>query len=459
MNATMQPEPERFETAELGAMMREVRENLGYELSEVAENLRIRLVYLEAIEAGKLADLPGNAYVSGFLRAYSDYLGLDGEEIVRRFRMAGVDISTQTQLHLPSPVEEGRLPTGPILLVAILIAAAAYGGWYYFSNAGNGVGDQIANLPSEISGIVEGAGDREARPGEPTDRPMTPPADTQTPQPAAPEPARQPVAEPAPAAEAPPPERPATTESSSPPPPETADRSAEPATAPPAAESTPPTAPEAPEISRAPATPPSEPREASDEPVRDAPTQTASAPETRQPEPAPEAATPSSDNTSTETAPADTAPAETTPVDTGASESAPSEPVVAATPPAETETPRADTPPAPANEDGPAEADRAVTAVALPPARPGDTTRIVVQATADTYVAVRTRDNEALFSQLMRPGDRYEVPSGAELTLETGNAGGLRITVGGRQIPSLGPLGSVRRNIPLDAERLLRGIN
>ena len=61
--------------------------------------------------------------------------------------------------------------------------------------------------------------------------------------------------------------------------------------------------------------------------------------------------------------------------------------------------------------------------------------------------------------QLMRPGDSYEVPSGIDLMLETGNAGGLQITVGGKKLPPLGPTGQVRRNIPLDAELLLSGLN
>lgn len=85
--------------------------------------------------------------------------------------------------------------------------------------------------------------------------------------------------------------------------------------------------------------------------------------------------------------------------------------------------------------------------------------RIVVRATADSYVSVRTGENEPLFSQLMRPGDSYEVPSGADLVLETGNAGGLQIMIGGKRAPSLGPIGQIRRNIPLDAEILLRGLN
>ena len=51
------------------------------------------------------------------------------------------------------------------------------------------------------------------------------------------------------------------------------------------------------------------------------------------------------------------------------------------------------------------------------------------------------------------------IPSGADLLLDTGNAGGLEIIVGGRKAPSLGPTGLIRRGIPLEAEQLLSGAN
>ncbi len=72
-------------TGELGAMLRESRVVLGRELVDVAAELRIRQVYLQAIEDGHLDDLPGIAYATGFVRAYGDILGLDGHDLVRRF--------------------------------------------------------------------------------------------------------------------------------------------------------------------------------------------------------------------------------------------------------------------------------------------------------------------------------------------------------------------------------------
>ena len=66
MNATTLTQTEEFDAAELGEILREMRENLGHDLETVSADLRIRLVYLEAIETGRLEDLPGNVYVGGF---------------------------------------------------------------------------------------------------------------------------------------------------------------------------------------------------------------------------------------------------------------------------------------------------------------------------------------------------------------------------------------------------------
>src|SRR5437660_1050555 len=58
----------------VGAELREARERLGWSLSDVAANLRIRYVYLLALEEGRVSDLPGMAYAVGFLRAYAKLL-------------------------------------------------------------------------------------------------------------------------------------------------------------------------------------------------------------------------------------------------------------------------------------------------------------------------------------------------------------------------------------------------
>ena len=471
MNAKTPPEMESFDAAELGAMMREMRENLGHELDAVARDLRIRLVYLEAIESGRLTDLPGNAYVSGFLRSYSDFLGLEGEEIVRRFKVAGAEISSQPQLHLPSPVEEGRLPTASILLVAAVIAAAAYGGWYYMSGSGTGTMETVASLPQELSSLVDEA-KNQTEPTAVGTIPAAPAASSDTGGNGVS--GSDPVALGMPAVETPASETPASETSASETPAPEATPSEQPATTAAASAGTGSDAAPAP---AAPATASSE-----------------DSPPAVQAEPAGDTSweMPSANATGTGSAPAP------------ATETVEEKTVVAVTPapaapavPQVPDAPAAPPPAGPAATAAPASApapvsdpsnDQAIRTAAVPPPPPqsnpapvvsGDPApsvassassepsirpsvggvRIVVRATADSYVAVRTSDNEPLFSQLMRPGDSYEVPSGADLMLETGNAGGLQISVGGKPVPPLGPIGEIRRNIPLNAEKLLSGVN
>ena len=97
----------------VGADLCAARERLGWSLPAIAGHLRIRLPYLEAIEQGRIGDLPGNnAYAVGFVRTYAQSLGLDPDEIARRFRSETADINRKTELTFPVPVPERGVPAG-----------------------------------------------------------------------------------------------------------------------------------------------------------------------------------------------------------------------------------------------------------------------------------------------------------------------------------------------------------
>ena len=114
----------------VGALLRASRLRVGEELRDVAEILRIRYPYLEAIEDGNYQDLPGIAYAVGFVRAYADHLGLDSEEVVRRFKAETENMERRTELVFPSPIPERGTPGAAIVFVGLLVAAVAYGAWY-----------------------------------------------------------------------------------------------------------------------------------------------------------------------------------------------------------------------------------------------------------------------------------------------------------------------------------------
>jgi len=118
----------------IAKILREAREKKGEKIARVANCLRIRATYLQAIEDGRYRELPGDAYAIGFVRAYATYLGMDGAEIVRRFKMEASVSGKTTSLIFPIPAHEGRVPKGAILLLSVLLALVVYGAWYALSS-------------------------------------------------------------------------------------------------------------------------------------------------------------------------------------------------------------------------------------------------------------------------------------------------------------------------------------
>jgi len=114
----------------VGAELRGAREYRGWELEALAASLRIRSLYLEAIEDGRVADLPGNAYALGFLRTYAATLGLDADDIARRFRAEVAEVNTKTELTFPAPVPDRGVPAGVVVVLGLVLAIGAYVGWY-----------------------------------------------------------------------------------------------------------------------------------------------------------------------------------------------------------------------------------------------------------------------------------------------------------------------------------------
>jgi cytoskeletal protein RodZ len=115
----------------VGVEMRAERQRRQLALADVATTLRIQLAYLEALEDGRIDDLPGPTYAVGFLRTYSEYLGLDGDEIIRQFKREVTLPPVDRRLVFPEPLDEARRPGLSLALISLLVAGAVYGGWIF----------------------------------------------------------------------------------------------------------------------------------------------------------------------------------------------------------------------------------------------------------------------------------------------------------------------------------------
>ena len=289
----------------VGAELRAARLRLGWRLPDVAASLRIRLPYLEAIEEGRVSDLPGNAYAVGFLRAYAGVLGLDAAEVARRFRAEAQEVNRKPELSFPAPVPERGVPAGAVVLLGVVIAVGSYAAWYRLSGDRSPPPATIPAVPERLAPLA----DRAAPPSNPSPQVasiLPPPTPASAAAPAVLPPALPPVPMPA----------------------------SGPASAPLAAASQPPAAPPA----------------------------------------------------------------------------------------------------------------------AAPP--PGDSARMVLRVKTDAWVQVRDAKGPVLLNRVLRAGETWPVPTGQKLLLTTGNAGGTEVVTDGVPGPSLGAVGTVKRDVPLDPDAL-----
>jgi cytoskeleton protein RodZ len=124
---------------EIGNSLREARERQGLDFHQAELAVKIRSKYLQALEDENFEAIPGQTYVRGFLRAYADFLGLDGQiyvdEYTSRFfvddelrhRVRHVRTRKQPHVRFERNVVLVTL-VGIAVVTALIIAAWRFGG-------------------------------------------------------------------------------------------------------------------------------------------------------------------------------------------------------------------------------------------------------------------------------------------------------------------------------------------
>lgn len=115
----------------IGETLKEAREAKGTTIHQISLDLNISREYLVALEEENFDIFPAETYLLGFLRNYSDYLGLDVDKNISLYR--NYKISEE-----PAPLEElvGTQKTTVIpvrlILIVLGICVLAGVGWYAF---------------------------------------------------------------------------------------------------------------------------------------------------------------------------------------------------------------------------------------------------------------------------------------------------------------------------------------
>lgn len=136
----------------VGDELRGERATLGKTLLDIQRDLRIKAAYIAAIEDAKPDVFPNQSFIPGYVRSYARYLGMDPEEVFRRFcQESGFVPGSGQARSLATPgdkrkpgggftpdfplARERRLPEvplaamGSLVVLACLLVGLGYGGW------------------------------------------------------------------------------------------------------------------------------------------------------------------------------------------------------------------------------------------------------------------------------------------------------------------------------------------
>lgn len=112
-----------------GRKLAEARAQHGWTLDEVADRIRVRREFLEALEDMNVKLLPGKAYALAFLRSYARELGIEEKSIVDQFQdeCALTREDATKQIRDPSSKPHRERPWAAA--AALVVIAALFVGW------------------------------------------------------------------------------------------------------------------------------------------------------------------------------------------------------------------------------------------------------------------------------------------------------------------------------------------
>jgi cytoskeleton protein RodZ len=148
---------------EIGNSLREARLRQGLDFPEVEQATKIRGKYLRALEDEQFDILPGQTYVKGFLRTYSEYLGLDGQLYVDEYNSRYIPGDEETPLRASSTSAAGRNPRveSSVVLVALaaigILTALVVVAWRFGSDTPETAIPDFSQRPPAATGAKEPA--------------------------------------------------------------------------------------------------------------------------------------------------------------------------------------------------------------------------------------------------------------------------------------------------------------
>lgn len=137
-----------------GELLRETREGKNLDISTVSRDTTIDTTLIKAMEEETESVFPGESYLTGFLRNYAEYLGLDPSEVLALYH-------NKTLQESPVPTallaRESRRGVVIAVILSVVFAAAVAGGIvYYKMKKADSTGEEIEDTSDKPRQFILG---------------------------------------------------------------------------------------------------------------------------------------------------------------------------------------------------------------------------------------------------------------------------------------------------------------
>jgi cytoskeleton protein RodZ len=150
------PPPELDPAWRAGRKLSEARRQRGWTIEEVAERIRIRKEFLEALEEMNVKLLPGKAYALAFLKSYARELGIDDKAIVDQFQDECALTREDANKQLRNPSSKPRKERPWMFAAGLVVVAALFVGWRAIDvNSRDQASEAVTTAAPASSGVVQ----------------------------------------------------------------------------------------------------------------------------------------------------------------------------------------------------------------------------------------------------------------------------------------------------------------
>jgi cytoskeletal protein RodZ len=136
----------------VGDILKNRREELGQDLREISNTLKIKYDYLKAIEDGTLENLPQEVYVKGYIREYAEHLRIDPEAAINAYVQQISPPQVENKDIPEKEPEKRKIPKiGYVLISLLFILITITVAYTVFSHKGKDINRSAEQTQKEIS--------------------------------------------------------------------------------------------------------------------------------------------------------------------------------------------------------------------------------------------------------------------------------------------------------------------